>query len=136
MVQLEADLLLAPEPVETGGVALNLQIRHLDGDGFAGLAIIGLEQGGHPALGNDVGDLEPVIQHRPHPQVSALGHRASWRRRAYVVFERSTSQTWTICTDTLSLTWRRSARAIRRLQASPGWYLTTASRISSSRMYP
>ena len=37
----------------------------------AGLAVVGLEQGRHAALGDDVGDLEPVIQHHADAQVAA-----------------------------------------------------------------
>ena len=36
MVQLEADFLLAPEAVESGGVAFDLQVGHFDGDLGAG----------------------------------------------------------------------------------------------------
>ena len=69
MVELEADLLLAPETVESGRIAFDLQVGHFQRHRLAGLPVIGLEQRGHAALGDDIGDLKPVVQQRAHTQL-------------------------------------------------------------------
>src|ERR1700693_3735249 len=63
MVEALADLFLALEALVEDDVALELDVGNLERHGLAGCGIAGLEDGGHPATGQELGDLvliEPV----------------------------------------------------------------------------
>src|ERR1035438_10830294 len=68
MVELQPDFLLPAEAVKASGVAFDLEVRHFQRDRLAGLAVVGLEERGHAALGYYVGDLEALVEHGPDAQ--------------------------------------------------------------------
>ena len=62
MGQGRADFLLALEAGVGRGIALKLHQRDFDGDRQAGFKIVGLENAGHAAAVDQIGDLEPIVQ--------------------------------------------------------------------------
>ncbi len=62
VVQPLADLVLAPEALVEDHVALELYVRNLERHGLAADGVDGLEDGGHAAAGQELGELELVEQ--------------------------------------------------------------------------
>ena len=77
MVEAGADLLLALKALEAGDVALQRHERHLDRDGLAGLPVVRLEDRGHVAAGDQVGQLEALVQQPSRRKLARAGATAT-----------------------------------------------------------
>ena len=73
VIEPRADFFLALEPLESRDIAFEGHERDLDRDALVGLAVAGLEDRGHVAARNEVGELKTVVEQLPRREIAEPG---------------------------------------------------------------